>query len=271
MVTPTDLNGIQHVDICTGGDHGAGRFRMLLKLLFRFSDKPSITRKYEIANVLHSNDDIGILNKTVLQKIIDSLRLIHDGGRFIVTLDDDKKIQLSFGRISENNKVICDVPVRLFVNGDMKYFAQMLGREGMSTSWCMWCKSHPSEWKGLFSLPNHELWTIEQQSQVVQRINSGQLKEPRDKKGIVSLPLMDFIEPNHYIFPQLHFEIGTVNNVLDALRGFIEEEVEVLSDSEKEARNAKIIADVSYDRLSKKVHISSSGHFSVNQTERLLV
>ena len=33
MVTPTDLNGIQHVDICTGGDHGAGRFRMLLKLL----------------------------------------------------------------------------------------------------------------------------------------------------------------------------------------------------------------------------------------------
>ncbi|MFY7944893.1 MAG: B12-binding domain-containing protein, partial [Crocinitomicaceae bacterium] len=26
--------------------------------------------------------------------------------------------------------------------------------------------------------------------------------------------LVDFIEPQHYIFPQLHFEIGTVNNIL---------------------------------------------------------
>ncbi len=54
-------------------------------------------------------------------------------------------------------------------------------------------QSHPSEWKGMFSLPNHELWSIAQQSQVVQQKYSGQLKEPRDKKGIVSLPLIDFI------------------------------------------------------------------------------
>jgi hypothetical protein len=122
----------------------------------------------------------------------------------------------------------------------------------------MWCKSHPSKWKGLFSLPNHELWSIAQQSQVVQQINLGQLKDPRDKKGIVSLPLIDFIEPHHYIFPQLHFEIGTVNNVLDALRGFIEEEVEVLLDSEKEARNAKIIADVSYIKAKERYETFTS-------------
>lgn len=39
-----------------------------------------------------------------------------------------------------------------------------------------------------------------------------------DKKGIASLPLTDFIEPIHFTFPQLNFEIGTVNNGLDALR-----------------------------------------------------
>jgi hypothetical protein len=55
----------------------------------------------------------------------------------------------------------------------------------------------------------------------VESINAGQLKEAREKKGIVSLSLIDFILPQHYIFPQLYFEIGTVNNVLYALRGFI--------------------------------------------------
>jgi hypothetical protein len=66
------------------------------------------------------------------------------------------------------------------------------------------------------------------------------------------LPLIKFIEPHHYIFPQLHFEIGTVNNVLDAFKGFIEEEVEILSESEIEARNAKIISDVSYTKARDK-------------------
>jgi hypothetical protein len=42
----------------------------------------------------------------------------------------------------------------------------------------------------------------------------------------------------------MHFEIGTLDNVLDALRDFIKEEVEVLSDAEKEAKIAKIRSDV---------------------------
>jgi hypothetical protein len=85
----------------------------------------------------------------------------------------------------------------------------------------------------LLSVPASELWSIGQQHQFVKRINSGELKEPKDKKGIVDSPLIDFIQPGNYIFPQLHFEIGTVNNVLDWLRAFTEEEVEVLSEPEK--------------------------------------
>jgi hypothetical protein len=34
MVNREDLQGIQHIDLCTGGDHGAGRFRMLVKFFF---------------------------------------------------------------------------------------------------------------------------------------------------------------------------------------------------------------------------------------------
>ena len=53
------------------------------------------------------------------------------------------------------------------------------------------------------------------------------------------MPLIDF-DLHHYIFPQLYFEIGTVNNLLDALKSFIEEEEDMLSEAEVEARNAKI-------------------------------
>jgi hypothetical protein len=69
MVNLADLDGLQHVDISLGGDHRVGRFRVLLKVLFRFSNgKPSITKRFEIANESHSSDDIDILNKTVLKK-----------------------------------------------------------------------------------------------------------------------------------------------------------------------------------------------------------
>ena len=68
------------------------------------------------------------------------------------------------------------------------------------------------------------------------------------KKGIVSDPIIPFIEPENYIFPLLHFEIGAVNNVLDSLRNFVEDQVEIISEKEKVARNCVITADLSCTR-----------------------
>lgn len=260
MVSLVDLDQLSHVDICVGGDHGVGRFRMLLKLLFRFfRGKDAITRRFEIANVSHSNDDIEILNTTVLQRVAQGLQTIHNGGRFIVSSTEETgKLELLFHEEPNNNRQVhYNVPVSIYINGDLKFFAQILGRDGMSSSWCMFCKVHPKDWSGLVEVPEEELWTIAQQKQYVESINAGLLKEAKEKKGIVSLPLIDFVELQQYIFPQLHFEIGTVNNLLDALRGFIEDEVEALSEAEIEARNAKIISDASYTKARDK-----SNHFN---------
>jgi hypothetical protein len=122
------------------------------------------------------------------------------------------------------------VPVCLFINGGLKFFAQILGRDGMSTSWCMWCQVHPSDWKGLKHdcVDPQSLWIIASQKCYVEQIIAGQLKQPKHKKGIVSTPLIDFIKPSHYIFPQLNFEIGAANNVIDNSRCFIEGEIEML-------------------------------------------
>jgi hypothetical protein len=151
----------------------------------------------------------------------------------------------------------------------MKYFAQMLGREGMSTSWCMYCQTHPNDWKGLQSVPDYVLWDISKQRQFLQDINSGQRKEPKDKKGIVSEPIIDFIEPKNYIFPQLHFEIGAVNNILDALRAFVEEQVEVLSDEERQRRNTKIIADVALEKAKDSLNSFNVADLKFYRLERV--
>ena len=68
-------------------------------------------KRYEVANVLHSKDDIDVLHKTVLEKIIEGLRKIYDGCRFIVTMNEDRQLNLSFSHSSSENLTICDVPI----------------------------------------------------------------------------------------------------------------------------------------------------------------
>jgi len=41
--------------------------------------------------------------------------------------------------------LLCDCSARVYLVGDLKFYAQMAGREGMSSYWCMWCTLHPSE------------------------------------------------------------------------------------------------------------------------------
>jgi len=60
---------------------------MLLKVLFRFAENHCIKKLFEIAKVEHSKDDIDVLNKTVLEKIVEGLRVIATESRFIVKFD----------------------------------------------------------------------------------------------------------------------------------------------------------------------------------------
>jgi hypothetical protein len=138
-----DLDGISSVDIVTGDDHGGGQFQMLLKLLLQFGEKPTMKRLFDTANVERSKDDINVIKETVLNQIVVGLQVIKNGSRFVVRLEENGQMSLCFSNIN-NEGTICDVPIYLFINGDVKYFAQMLGRKGMSTSWCMYCQIHPS-------------------------------------------------------------------------------------------------------------------------------
>ncbi len=71
-----------------------------------------------------------------------------EGGRFIVKRKE--KLELSFcSDLHDDLEAICDVPIKIYIHRDLKFFAQVLGHDEMSSSWCMWCKLHPSEWQSL--------------------------------------------------------------------------------------------------------------------------
>jgi hypothetical protein len=132
--------------------------------------------------------------------------------------------------VSEES-LLCNVSTRIVVVGDLKFYAQLLGTENMSSSWCMWCTLHPSEWKH-HPLPPSDLQKDKNHKECIDR---KEVKEAREILGIVNYPVWDFIQPENFMFPELHAEIGLVNNVLDKFYSFIDDQVEAITPEEATA------------------------------------
>jgi hypothetical protein len=151
-------------------------------------------------------DAIKVLKDTVLDRIGNSLKFICDGGKFIIDFSSESnELKLSFSSldVSENDSHLCDVSIRLFVIGDLEFYAQILGHDNMSGSWCMWCLMSLNEWsKEIAEVPpNHaEEWTINTLKSHKVLVSEGTLKKPTEICGVVEFPIWDFIEVSHYSF-----------------------------------------------------------------------
>jgi hypothetical protein len=64
----------------------------------------------------------------VLEKIIEGLWNIRNGGSFVVRLNECNQLSLAFNNNEEDDAPVqFNVPIHLYINGDHKFFAQMLG------------------------------------------------------------------------------------------------------------------------------------------------
>ncbi len=236
IVQAEQLRGLKRVDFSIVGDHGGGKFCMTLKVLFRFENSNTISKLFQIVSVSYSKDETEILQSTVIDLIGEGVKCIIQGGHFSVRKD----MSLSFSLESEDG-INCTVPNHLLIVGALKFFAQMLGRENMSGSWCMWCRFHPSQWNTYGQ--SSPFWCINSLKSHKDKIIREKLKEPRDICGVVSYPIWDFVEPSHYILPELYIEIGLLDNALDRFYNWVEDHVEAASMEERLCRNKMIALD----------------------------
>ena len=66
ILSMENVQDLECVDYTVGGDHGKGRFRMILKVILRYSDnKPPFYKLFLIACVDYSEDGIDVLCHTV--------------------------------------------------------------------------------------------------------------------------------------------------------------------------------------------------------------
>jgi len=91
------------------------------------AEKKTHSYLMQIASVSFSKDNTKILKEIVLDPIREGLQLFFYGGKFIV-LDNDDNLQFSLSSTSSRT-VHCNCPVQVYLAGDLKFYAQMFGRE----------------------------------------------------------------------------------------------------------------------------------------------
>jgi hypothetical protein len=123
-----------------------------------------------------------------------------EGGRFIVTKGGGNRLMVQFSSSPEGNgtTAVCNVPITIVVVGDLKFYAQLLGGEKMSGSWCMWRDTHPFQWNDDVLNNGESLpWMIQRLKEVKDKITRGELKQAKDKLGVIEYSIWDFIEPRN--------------------------------------------------------------------------
>ncbi len=140
MIDITKLKDLIQLDIAIGGDHGGGKFHVTMKVNFCLPEKKTVSYLTQLASVSFSKDDINNLKDTGLDPIGEGLQLIAEGGRFIVS----ENLAVTFSGFEV--AAICNCSINIYLGGDLKFYAQMSGRDGMSSYWCMWQMLHPAEW-----------------------------------------------------------------------------------------------------------------------------
>jgi hypothetical protein len=51
------------------------------------------------------------------------------------------------GRLCDEDTLVLNVPIRVFITGDLAFYATVVGKEGMDKAHCHWCKLPSSQWQ----------------------------------------------------------------------------------------------------------------------------
>ena len=66
VLDETTAQNMASVDMSFGGDHGKGRFRLVIKLIIRLDGNPPIKKRFVLGEIDCKNDSVDILKNTFM-------------------------------------------------------------------------------------------------------------------------------------------------------------------------------------------------------------
>jgi hypothetical protein len=155
------------VDFVISADHGQGSFRAGVKVIFRNADNSiKATAIYGLGEIECAKDTGELLALAFIPKLNASLEEIIS-----YDIDENGKL-VSDGALAVHKKSIflptdgdgpsfyaLNVPIRMFITGDLAFYATMVGKEGMDKAHCHWCKLPSSQWQTPGHAPGTK-WTL---------------------------------------------------------------------------------------------------------------
>jgi hypothetical protein len=177
--------------------------------------------------------------------------LLNDDLKTLPTLISIVEGQAEFGANAASEK---NMPINLFMAGDILFYNIVIGKEGMSGWWCSYCKLFKNDWQQLHH-QRGEPWTIATLTEHAERIANQQVntKDIRAVCGVRGKPVFDALK--YFITPVLHLTIGKGNNVLENYVAELQAAAEGYTDeyyaAEKEVVQTKIAQLQAKDELAQ--------------------
>jgi hypothetical protein len=88
--------------------------------------------------------------------------------------------------------LIATIPFRIFIRGDLAYYATVLGKESSTSKWCWLCQLSHSQWQS--SNHNRGLpWTLQSIKE-----KSANVIDGKPVMGVKTKPLIEHVEVDRY-------------------------------------------------------------------------
>ena len=211
---------VAHLEFVLGGDHGKEAFRLCFRVIITTDDGTLHYKDYGgAATIFSKKDSPDILEAAIMDWLTEDLRSIHESKVFLSKTDDGSvECVLLRDEVdmepTDNSKLISKTVI--FNTGDLKWMAMLLGMDGMSRQWCIYCYLRKHEW----SVEGHdrgEPRTIENMTEQFEKGLSGS-----NRRGVNFRPYWDFIPVSNYAVPLLHLMIGIFNDIDEFVLDFID-------------------------------------------------
>ena len=150
----SDLEDVLHLELALGGNHGKGAFTFLAVVFVRYSNgnKCNIF-EMQVGQIDSASDSAEIL-KPLLEKLEVALQQMKPDGngncKLLVSKDDTNVRSISFEELNKGaSDTVLDTEMRLYLIGDLKFLFTMMGRDGYSGAWCIYCVLKQSQWTAM--------------------------------------------------------------------------------------------------------------------------